>query len=87
MGGSCIFVLMVLGVTPQTTTLRDEKQVDSNLPYSEIRLGGCGQVPLEPPTLVVTNPPVLTTPVSDNAKIQIIMKPPKVIGDFFLCNP
>jgi len=29
-----------LGVTPQTTTLKDEKRVDSNLPYSEIRLGG-----------------------------------------------
>ena len=46
-----IFVMMVLGVRPQTTTLRDEEQVDSNLPYSEIRLGGYGQVPLELPTL------------------------------------
>jgi len=39
-----------LGVTPQTTTLKDEKRVDSNLPYTEIRLGGCEQVPLELPT-------------------------------------
>ena len=82
-GGIINFVLMVLGVTPQTTTLKGEEQVDSNLPYTFVYLGGYGQVPLEPPTLVVTNPPVLTTPVSDNAKIQIIMKPPKVIGDYF----
>ena len=29
-----------LGVTPQTTTLKDEKRVDSNLPYTFVRLGG-----------------------------------------------
>ena len=74
---------MVLGVIPQTTTLRDEKQVDSNLPYTFVYLGGYKQVPLEHSTLVVTNPPVLTTPVSDNAKIQIIMKPPRLLGISF----
>ncbi len=41
---------MVLGVIPQTTTLKGEKQVDSNLPYSVIRVGGYKQVPLELPT-------------------------------------
>jgi len=41
------FVLMVLGVTPQTTTLKDEEQVDSNLPYTFVWLGGLEQVPLE----------------------------------------
>ena len=43
--------MMVLGVIPQTTTLKGEKQVDSNLPYTFVRLGGYEQVPLEHPTL------------------------------------
>ena len=29
-----LWYMMVLGVTPQTTTLKGEKQVDSNLPYT-----------------------------------------------------
>ena len=40
---------MVLGVIPQTTTLKGEGKVDSNLPYNEIRVGGYEQVHLENP--------------------------------------
>ena len=50
-GGIINFVLMVLGVTPQTTTLKGEEQVDSNLPYTFVYLGGYEQVPLERSTL------------------------------------
>ena len=38
---------MVLGVIPQTTTLKGEGLVDSDMPYNEIRVGGYEQVPLE----------------------------------------
>ena len=74
---------MVLGVIPQTTTLKGEEQVDSNLPYTFYILGGYKQVPLEHPTPEVSGPPVLTVLTSDNAKIQIIMKPPLRMGDYF----
>jgi len=79
----CIFVMMVLGVVPQTTTLKGEKQVDSNLPYTFYILGGCKQVPLEHPTLIGISPPVLTTLVSDIAKIRIINNPHVIVGDYF----
>ena len=68
-----------MGVTPQTTTLKDEKRVDSNLPYSFVLVGGLEQVPLELPTPWVSGPPVLTTLVSDNAKILILFDSPTII--------
>ena len=68
----------VLWVTPQTTTLKGEKQVDSNLLYSLVLLGGCKQVPLELSTLIGISPPVLTTLVSDRTKLRILFDFPHI---------